>query len=262
MNRPTFLPPDDKPETPVLPTTPTPPGPSAPLWKRRRWIAGAGALLLAAGGVAWAVAGSGSGEKKERAAFASAPDMCAAVSQGTLDRLVPKAQKPPTTGTYPDQRYTYCDWRSSTIGEPGVKRIVERGVMVAVRLSANDSAARLDFESEWRGALRIGGTTSLGTLHSDATARISGIGDQAFFTHRTATSGLGKIGTAEETVRVRNAVVTVSYRGRDSRADRFGWADQKTTLPLDATTGRPPADALAQEVVTALTSCAPCRARS
>lgn len=267
MSRPTFLPPDDEPEAApepeAVPASPPPPTEQPkPLWKRPRWIAGAAAVLLVAvGGVIWAATGS-DGKKKDRETFASAPAMCETVSQATLDRLVPKADSPPSSGTYPNQRYSYCDWSSSTGAQPNVKRIVERGVMVAVRLHENDHSADLDFETAWRGALQTNGSTSLGTLHSDATTRLGGIGDEAFFTHRTATSNLGKLGTAEETVRVRNAVVIVSYRGRDSKADSDGWADQKTTLPLDAATGRPSADGLAHEVVTALTSCAPCKARS
>ncbi|RMI36860.1 hypothetical protein EBO15_37430 [Actinomadura harenae] len=182
--------------------------------------------------------------------------MCGAVSQATLDRLVPKAKPPPTSGTYPSRRYTYCGWNSPT----NAKRGGERGVMVAVRLSANDTAAKADFESAWQGALQTQGTTSPGTLHSDAATRINGIGDQAFFTHRTATSGLSTLGTAEETVRVRNAVVTVSYRGRDSNPDGPSKANQKRT-PLNATTGRLSTDTLAHEVIATLTSCTPCRPR-
>ncbi|MEV5570958.1 hypothetical protein AB0L06_12990 [Spirillospora sp. NPDC052269] len=218
------------------------------------------ALLVAVGGATWAAGGSDG--TKERAAFAAAPAMCEAVSRATLDRLVPDAKVPPASGTYPGRRYTYCGWSSSTDARPGAKRGDERGVMVAVRLSANDTAARRDFETAWRGALQTSGATSPGTLHSDAAIRVDGIGDQAFFTHRTATSGLGTLGTAEETVRVRNAVVIVSYRGLDATADRSGGTNRGASTPLTATAGRPSTDALAREVVTALTSCAPCRTPS
>ncbi|MFC4912838.1 hypothetical protein [Actinomadura gamaensis] len=264
MSRPTFLPPDDETPPPSEPSEPTVEAEPEKAPRSRRnpwWLAGAAALVAIVGGVTWAIVGS-SDDKKDKATYASSPSMCNAVSQATLDRLVPKAEQPPTSGAYPSQRYTYCDWRSAASAQPGAKRIVERGVMVAVRLHTDDDAAKADFDAAWQGALHSSGTTSLGTLRSDNTTRLGGIGDQAFFTHRTAVSGLGKLGTAEETVRIHNAVVIVSYRGRDSTADRFGWADQKTSTPLDAATARPSTDALAHEVVTALTACAPCKARS
>ncbi|MCP2343625.1 hypothetical protein [Actinomadura rupiterrae] len=266
MSQPTFLPPDDEtpPEPPSAAPAPAEQPPAEPPRPRRKlWpLAGAGAAaLVAIGGVTWAIVG-GSDGKKDKATYASAPSLCSAVPQDTLDRLVPGAAQPPTSGTYPSQRYTYCDWRSSNDNQPHVKRIIERGVLVAVRLHATEAAAKADFDTAWQGALQTNGTTSLGTLRSDATTRLGGIGDQAFFTHRTAVSGLGKLGTAEETVRVRNAIVIVAYRGRDSNSDGFGYADESTSIPLDAASGRPPADTLAHQVVTALTSCTTCRARS
>ncbi|OLT10832.1 hypothetical protein BJF79_25510 [Actinomadura sp. CNU-125] len=98
----------------------------------------------------------------------------------------------------------------------------------------------------------------MGSLHAEAPNVVAGLGDHAFTHHRTLKSGLGNTGTVTATVRLRNVVVTVDYRGSTFPLDADGSPDLGESSPLDEETARAGAVALARDTATAFTSCTDC----
>ncbi|RFU39472.1 hypothetical protein DZF91_22205 [Actinomadura logoneensis] len=147
----------------------------------------------------------------------------------------------------------------------GSKRILYRTARVDITAFESSASAQSSYDSSWRAAVSLSGSTSAiggGKLAGDASAPVNGLGDQAFYYHRTSSSVLGGSGESGEKVRVKNLIVTVAYTGFNAPADELGTPAETGRTPLSTATGRPGADALAHDAVNALTACTTCRHRS
>ncbi|MEV4254032.1 hypothetical protein AB0J52_12815 [Spirillospora sp. NPDC049652] len=259
--RPQFLPPVTDPPTPET-VAPPPPQASAPRGNRRLLIAGAigAAVVVVLGGVAWAVGGS-SEEKPKEERYASFPAACSTVTKPTIAQFVPRAE-PPVGDRSGSKDHSWCLWAGPMRATAGGKRILYRTARVDITAFESVASAKSAYDSSWRTAIGFSGSNSTlggGKLAGDASEPINGLGDQAFYYHRTSSTTLGKSGESGETVRARNLIVTVSYTGFNARADELGTPADTGRTPLDNATGRPGADALSRDVVNALTTCPTCR---
>ncbi|MEU8123203.1 hypothetical protein AB0C21_31205 [Spirillospora sp. NPDC049024] len=230
-------------------------------WWASRWALGAGALVLvaAAGGV-WAVSGS-SGESGP-ARFTSMPEPCSLVPGETLERYVPMSDPPVPSKARnsPDERYEACEW-AEPVGAKGVG--TSRRLNVSVRLHLDGlTSAKSEYDAAWDGARSMAGTAkgAPGSLHAEAPAAI-GIGDQAFTQHLTLTGPLGRSGSVAATVRLRNAVISVRFRGTTSPLGVDGSPKVGKAVPLDEAAARAGAEAAAREIAKTLAACEDCLSR-
>lgn len=220
------------------------------------------AVLAIIGGTALALTGS-SGKpeaqaKEER--FTSFPAACSTVTRPTLDQFVPRAEAPlgDTSGS---KQNSWCMWTGPMRAAPGSKRVLYRTARVQVVSYESIAIAKSAYDADWRTAVQFSGPNSTiggGKLVGDASEPITGLGDQAFFYHRTSSGVLGKSGEAGETVRLRNLILTVTYGGFNAPADELGTPAPSGQTPLGTAASRPGADALSHDVVNALTTCTPC----
>ncbi|MEV5570963.1 hypothetical protein AB0L06_13015 [Spirillospora sp. NPDC052269] len=264
--RPQFLPPEDPFVAPSAPDvlTPGPPPPATPRGNRRLLIAGAAgvAALAILGGAAWAVGGP-SDDKPTEERYTSFPAACAVVTKPTLDQFVPRAE-PPVGDKSGSKQHSWCMWAGPLRAEPGSKRILYRTARIDIVAYESIVSAKSAYDASWRTAIAFSGSNSTiggGKLVGDASEPINGLGDQAFYYHRTSTTALGRSGESGETIRVRNLMLTVTVNGFNAPADELGTPATKGQTPLDSATGRPGADALAHDAVNALNACTTCRHR-
>ncbi|WP_026414768.1 hypothetical protein [Actinomadura oligospora] len=261
--RPQFLPPVTEPPAQDVVAPNVPPAP-VPRGKRRLLIAGAAGVAAVAilGGAAWAVSGSSGGEPKEER-YTSFPAACATVTKPTLDQFVPRAEAP-VGDKSGSKEHSWCLWTGPMRAQPGSKRVVYRTARVDIVAYENIASAKSAYDSAWRTAVSFSGSNSTiggGKLVGDASEPINGLGDQAYYYHRTSTTALGRSGESGETIRVRNLILTVTLNGFNAPADELGTPAPKGQTPLDTATARPGADALAHDAVNALNACSTCRHR-
>jgi hypothetical protein len=229
-----------------------------------RWIAGAGALVLvAAGGIFWALSGPSRETAPPR--FTSMPEACSLVPGEALERYVPNSEPPVPSEARNSagDRYEACEWAEPMGAARGVKTLTSHRLNVSVRLHLDGvKPAKSEYDAAWGGARSMAGTTDgdVGSLHAEAPTVI-GIGDQAFTQHLTLTGSLGRSGTVAATVRLRNAVISVRYRGTTSPAGVDGSPKAGTTAPLGEAEARAGAEAVARGIAGTLATCEDCLSR-
>ncbi|MFD0691563.1 hypothetical protein [Actinomadura fibrosa] len=221
------------------------------------------AVVLLGGAAVWA--GVGGEDHKSEARFTSSPDVCSSVPGATLERYVPNAEGPsavPATVSA-QERYAACAWEEPVAGKGGTTLTSHR-LNVAVRLHLDDTGrAQAEYDDAWRGAGAMAGTAKAqaGSIDSEAPSVVGGVGDRMFTQHRTLDSALGRSGTVAATVLLRNAVITVEYRGATFPLERDGTAKLKDSRPMDEATARAGAEAVARDLVGALNACGKCLSR-
>jgi hypothetical protein len=139
--------------------------------------------------------------------FTTLPPVCDAVRRSTVNRLVPRA----TVRRSANSTLTTCTF-SAAGGRPSLR--VEARIFVPVDGTSPDAAAAADFAARWA---RARTDPAVRTVR-----RRAGLGDEAFrrFTlDRNRPEAAGEV-----VVRLRNAVVTVTYGGepRDARGSGDG----------------------------------------
>ncbi|MFC5184027.1 hypothetical protein [Actinomadura harenae] len=218
------------------------------------------AAIAVLGGAAWAVGGSSGDAEPKEERFTSFPAACSTITKPTVAQYVPRSEQPlgdksASTG------HSWCLWSGSLRAAPGAKHIVYRTAKIDIVSYESRASAKSAYDSAWRTTVTSSGSSSTiggGKLVGDASEPVNGLGDQAFYHHRTSTSALGRSGEAGETIRLRNLIITVAYGGFTAPADELGTPAQKGQVPLDTATGRPGADALAHDAVNALNACPTC----
>ncbi|WP_396445965.1 hypothetical protein [Actinomadura sp.] len=224
---------------------------------RRRWAVGAGALVLVAGGVGWAVSASSGDSAPAR--FTSMPKPCELVPGETLERYVPRSDPPVPNeaANSADERYEACEWAEP----PGAKGVrASHRLSVSVRLHLDGAAsAKAEYDAAWDGANSMAGTAkgAPGSLHAEAPS-VARIGDQAFTQHLTLSGPLGATTTAAATARLRNAVITVRFRGTRSPLDVDGSPKTREAAPMDEATALAGAEAAARGIADTLAACEEC----
>jgi hypothetical protein len=190
------------------------------------------------------------------------PEPCSLVPGETLERYVPRSDPPVPNEAVnsADERYGACEWEEPA-GARGV-RVVHR-LNVSVRLHLDGVAsAKAEYDAAWNGARSMAGTTkgAPGSLHAEAPG-VARIGDQAFAQHLTLSGPLGRTGTVAATVRLRNAVISVRFRGTSTPLDVDGSPKTRAASPLDEAAARAGAEAAARDVAGALAACHDCLSR-
>jgi hypothetical protein len=139
--------------------------------------------------------------------FTSLPPVCDAVRRSTVNRLVPRAAVRHSANT----TLTTCTFTAAG-GRPSLR--VEARIFVPVDGTSPDAAAAADFAARWARARRDPAVRTV--------RRRAGLGDEAF--RRFAIDGNRTEAVGEVVVRLRNAVVTVTYGGdaRDPRGPGGG----------------------------------------
>ncbi|SNT26724.1 hypothetical protein SAMN05443665_102186 [Actinomadura meyerae] len=228
--------------------------------RRRWWAAGAGALVLVAGGVGWWVQAA-SGED-EPARFTSMPEPCSLVPGETLEQYVPRSDPPVPNEAEnsADERYAACSWAE----RPGLAGVqASRRIDVSVRLHLDGTAsAKSEYDAAWNSARTMEGTSTdaPGSLRAEAPTLIR-VGDQAFAQNLTLTGPLGRSGTAAATVRLRNAVITVRFRATVSPDAKDASPKTREAPPVDKASARAAAEAAARSATSALAACRTCLSR-
>ncbi|MBE1533341.1 hypothetical protein [Actinomadura algeriensis] len=205
-------------------------------------------------------------ESPAREQYASFPELCASTSEGAFRKYMPNAApaaESTTEETAPGTLYTTCEW-AEPMTQDGAKAVTSRRLRVAARLHGGDdaiAAATSEYDAAWGGAKSMAGTDdgSMGSLHAEAPSTVADLGDHAFTHHRTLTSELADSGTVAATVRLRNVVVTVDYRGSTFPLDGDGSPKLAESTPLDEETARAGAVAIARDVANAFETCTDCR---
>jgi hypothetical protein len=229
----------------------------------RRLALAAGALaLVAAGGGAWALSGPSGDSTSAR--FTSVPEPCALVPGETLERYVPGSDPPVPSKAKnsADERYEACEW-AEPMGARAARTLTSHRLNVSVRLHLDGvKPAKSEYDAAWGGARSMAGTSDadVGSLHAEAPTVI-GVGDQAFAQHLTLTGSLGRSGTVATTVRLRNAVITVRYRGTTSPLGVDGSPKAGKAAPLDEAAAREGAEAVARSITNTLATCKDCQGR-
>ncbi|MFD0902532.1 hypothetical protein [Actinomadura sediminis] len=255
-------------DAPDVPDVPEPaseaPGTPGFVHRRRWWLAGASGAVLLAVVAAFLVVAPGDDSPAQKR-YVSFPELCPSVIKGSFQQYMPNAG--PLVEESPEQSapgtlYRTCDW-SEPMTANGTDVVTSRKLRVAARLHGGDdpiAAATSEYEAAWGGARSMAGTQddSLGSLHAEAPSTVDGIGDHAFTHHRTLRSALADSGTVEATVRLRNVVVTVDYRGSTYPLGADGSPELSKSAPLDEATARAGAVAIARDVANTFTSCAAC----
>ncbi|TDB95621.1 hypothetical protein [Actinomadura sp. 7K534] len=264
--RPTGDPPADPPEPAAVPFAQA--GPAAePRWRRtarRPWPLAAGALaVVALSGAVWA--STGDGGESGSATFTSTPEPCTLVPWTALEQHVPNSSPPVPSETGPSatERYAACEWTEPQQGTAGAETLTFHRLNVAVRLHLDGvEQAEAEYDAAWNGARTLGGTSKAagGSLHAEAPIVIE-MGDEAFVGYTTLKGSLGEAGTVTATVRLRNAVITVRYRGTTSRLGKDGSPKAGASKALDEEAARAGAETIAKGVVDALSNCADCLSR-
>ncbi|MCQ0008422.1 hypothetical protein [Actinomadura madurae] len=272
-SRPEFVAPEqqlDGSERPVeeqAAEAPAPPPRDARRWSRlthRRWVLGAVALALVAGGGAFWALGGPSGES-EAGRFTSMPEPCSLVPGETLERYVPNSEPPVPSEARnsADARYEACEWAEPMGAAGSAETLTSHRLNVAVRLHLDGTEpAKSEYDAAWGGARSMAGTAdgAAGALHAEAPVTM-GIGDQAFAQHLTLSGSLGRSGSVAATVRLRNAVISVRYRGTTSPAGVDGAPKAGKTAPLDEAEARAGAEAVARGIAGTLAACKDCVSR-
>ncbi|MEO3826961.1 hypothetical protein [Actinomadura sp. B10D3] len=228
-----------------------------------RWGLVAGAVVLVAAGAVWALRGA-SGES-EAGRFTSMPEACSLVPGEALERYVPNSEPPVPSEARnsANDRYEACEWAEPMGSATGAKTLASHRLNVAVRLHLDGvDPAKSEYDAAWGGARAMAGTTdgAAGALHAEAPVTL-GVGDQAFAQHLTLTGSLGRSGTVAATVRLRNAVISVRYRGTTSPAGVDGAPKAGKTAPLDEAQARAGAETVARGIAGTLATCKDCVSR-
>lgn len=150
------------------------------------------------------------------------PEPCSLVPGETLERYVPNSEPPVPSEARnsADARYEACEWAEPMGAAGSAETLTSHRLNVAVRLHLDGTEpAKSEYDAAWGGARSMAGTAdgAAGALHAEAPVTM-GIGDQAFAQHLTLSGSLGRSGSVAATVRLRNAVISVRYRGRRRRA--------------------------------------------
>lgn len=223
----------------------------------------AGALaVVALSGAVWASTGDG---ESGSATFTSTPEPCTLVPWTALEQHVPNSSPPVPSETGPSatERYAACEWTEPQQGTAGAETLTFHRLNVAVRLHLDGvKQAEAEYDAAWNGARALDGTSKAagGSLHAEAPIVIE-MGDQAFVGYTTLKGPLGEAGTVTATVRLRNAVITVRYRGTTSRLGKDGSPKADASKALDEEAARAGAETIAKGVVDALSNCADCLSR-
>ncbi|MFG2007372.1 hypothetical protein ACGFNU_50305 [Spirillospora sp. NPDC048911] len=188
--------------------------------------------------------------------FKQIENACALFPKPALARLVPAATGRPGRGT---EEWT-CAWKSSQNAGADRKTRVTRELTATItikqaagRRSATYTAARQTAQERWWAQnpdkSPVSAWQSGGRVHYQ---ELPGLGDEAFVTYAVQ-KVVGETGVGTVHVRVRNAVIEVTFKGGTNRLDRFGdevFAGQKAMPENEARAG---ARELAAAAVTAMT---------
>ncbi|MEU5880127.1 RDD family protein [Spirillospora sp. NPDC047279] len=189
-------------------------------------------------------------------------DACALFPKEALGRLAPGATGRPGRET----ESWLCAWKSSRDTGTGSRTRVTReisaritlkkatGTRTATYLAARDIARDRRYAQHPEESLTGGGLGQKGPVRY---RDLPGLGDEAFVTYRVQEL-VGETGIGKVTVRVRNAVVEITFRGGSNGLDEFGdevFAGQRAMPEAEARRG---AEELARAATTAILACTTC----
>ena len=171
------------------------------------------------------------------------PDACAAVTPGTLQRLVPGAemsrQVTPVQPGKPGRGI--CTWR--LVGKKSRTLDVFLVLLASGRTLNGAKGSARAMDRLWKQAKQGPGTKGI----SGISARRINLGSEAFSSYRVYRGTTGELSMANVTVRVRNVTIEVKYSGSDNPSDKlFDYSDEKALSKTVATQG---ALQVAQEIV-------------